>query len=166
MKKIGDLLPQITPTQQRVIETAAAGGEDSALTLFQHTALCQTFLPYRDPGESIREWERSNGHVHLKVTAGEAFHPVTDSFVPVGLPFGPKARIVLMHINQQAMVAQSPVLQVEDTLTSFVRLAQTRYGRAHHSRGQGSAGAALGIDGAPWDAHQHHARDHGQHFDH
>jgi hypothetical protein len=39
----------------------------------------------------------------------------------VGLPFGPKARLVLMHINQQALLAQSPEIEVQDTLTSFVR---------------------------------------------
>jgi hypothetical protein len=113
-----------TPTQQRVIEAASAAGADLALALlYQHSALCQTFLPYRDPGEEVRSWERLNGNVHLEVLAGKAMHPLEERLKPVGLPFGPKARLVLMHINQQALLAQSPDIEVQDTLTRFVRSA-------------------------------------------
>ena len=111
-----------TPAQQRVIEAASLADTDSALSiLYQHSALCQTFLPYRDPGDDARTWERVNGNVHLEVLAGKMLHPVKEQFTPVGLPFGPKARLVLMHINQQALFAQSPEIEVQDTLTSFVR---------------------------------------------
>jgi hypothetical protein len=112
----------LTPIEQRVIDGSIANIDDQA-TLFQHTALCQTFLPYRDPGDDMRQWVRVNGQVKLKVLAGEVADPHTKDFVPVGLPFGPKARIVLMHVNQQAIVAQGPVIEVEDSLTSFVRRA-------------------------------------------
>jgi hypothetical protein len=81
---------------------------------------CQTSLPYRDPGDA-RTWERTNGSVQLEVIAGKAMHPEQCRFVPIGLPFGPKARMVLMHINQQAILAKSPEVEVQDTLTKFVR---------------------------------------------
>ena len=111
-----------TPIQQRGIAAASAGDSDAALSLlYQHSALCQTFLPYRDPGDAARTWERLNGNVRLEVLAGKVLHPREERFVPVGLPFGPKARLVLMHINQQALLAQSPEIKVQDTLTSFVR---------------------------------------------
>lgn len=111
-----------TPAQQRVIEAACLTDEDAALALlYQHSALCQTFLPYRDPGDETRSWERVNGKVHLEVLAGKAMHPVEERLTPVGLPFGPKARLVLMHVNQQALLAQSPEIEVQDSLTGFVR---------------------------------------------
>ena len=44
-------------------------------TVFQHSVLCQTTLPYRDPGEGVRRWERVNGSVHLVINAGMALHP-------------------------------------------------------------------------------------------
>jgi len=28
---------------------------------FQHTAFCQTSLPYRDPGDEMREWQHTSG---------------------------------------------------------------------------------------------------------
>jgi hypothetical protein len=39
----------------------------------------------------------------------------------VPLPFGPKCRLVLMHINQLAILKQSPHIELEDSLTAFVR---------------------------------------------
>lgn len=112
-----------TPIQQRLIAASAANIEQPDLRslLYQHTVFCQTSLPYRDPGEEARTWERLNGDVHLKVLAGEAMHPDQGRLVPVGLPFGPKCRMVLMHINQRALVTESPHIEIEDTLSKFVR---------------------------------------------
>ena len=112
-----------TPIQRRLIDTAALNVEqpDLQTILYQHTVFCQTSLPYRNPGDEARTWERINGDVHLKVLAGEAMHPDKGRLVEVGLPFGPKCRMVLMHINQRALVTESPYVEVEDTLSKFVR---------------------------------------------
>ena len=83
--------------------------------------LCQTCLPYRDPGDEIRSWERTNGRVSLLVSAGKAFHPTTERFVDVGLPYGAKPRLVLYHLNAEALRTQSPVIELEDSLTAFVK---------------------------------------------
>ena len=51
----------------RVIETAAVimtPGEDFPIA-YQHTVLCQTCLPYRDPGREVLNWERDNGFVSM-----------------------------------------------------------------------------------------------------
>jgi hypothetical protein len=61
-----------TPIQKRLIEGAAFPIENPNTPqniLFQHTVLCQTCLPFRNPGDDIRTWERLNGNVHLKVLA-------------------------------------------------------------------------------------------------
>jgi Plasmid encoded RepA protein len=132
---IGDILtPKIlraikrsagpTPIEKRLIDGAVYQMEnpDEAQSLvFQHTVLCQTCLPFRDPGDEARTWERLNGNVHLKVLAGEAMHPEQGCLVPLGLPFGPKARMILMHINQQALQQKSPEIEIQSSLTSFVR---------------------------------------------
>jgi hypothetical protein len=133
---IGDIVPTVkkqikrrqsqasgpTAIQQRLLDAASFSVEqpDLQTLLYQHTVFCQTSLPYRDPGEA-RTWERSNGDVQLEVIAGKAMHPDLGRFVPVGLPFGPKCRLVLMHINQRAIVTESPTIEVEDTLSKFVR---------------------------------------------
>jgi hypothetical protein len=111
--------------EQRIIDGAAQAltGNDGTPRdiLFQHTVLCQTCLPFRDPGDEVRTWERLNGGVGLQVNAGAAFHPEEERFVPLGLPFGPKARLVLMHINQIALQQKTPEIEIQDSLTAFVR---------------------------------------------
>jgi hypothetical protein len=111
-----------SPIHNRLLETAAraAEGQDDQSILYQHSVFCQTCLPYRNPGNNVRVWERANGKAHLRVEAGVALHPQEDRFVELGLPFGPKSRMVLMHINQRAILAQSPVIEVDDSLTRFV----------------------------------------------
>ena len=57
----------------------------------------------------------------LELQAGRAYDGRVDDFVDVGLPFGPKPRLVLYHLNAEALRTQSPVLELEDSLTAFVK---------------------------------------------
>ena len=49
--------------------------QDAAKVLYQHTVLCQTVMPYRDPGPDARLWHRVQGNAHLEIQAGRALHP-------------------------------------------------------------------------------------------
>jgi hypothetical protein len=63
---ISDILPAIvkpetkplTPIQERLVSMPV--GEEDVSILYQHSVLCQTCMPYRDPGEEPRlaayEW--------------------------------------------------------------------------------------------------------------
>jgi hypothetical protein len=121
------LLKQITgPTaiEQRLIDASVFDLENPDFQrsiLYQLTTFCQTCLPHRNPGDDVRVWERTNGNAALRLKAGEAMHPDTNKFVNIGLPFGPKCRLVLMHLNQIAKLKQSPIVEVGDSLTDFVR---------------------------------------------
>ena len=126
-------LPKLnTIIVDRVIDTAgllAESTEKQPIT-FQHSILCQTCLPYRDPGEDVRTWERLNGDAHLEVIAGKAMHPEQGRLVPLGLPFGPKPRLVLAHVNAEALRTDSPEIEIEDSLSAFVkRLKLASHGR-------------------------------------
>jgi hypothetical protein len=117
-------LPAMTPPsriQQRLIRSAVeieAGDQDAIL--FQHTVFCQIGLPYRNPGDVTRVWDRENGRAALRVKAGEAHHP-ENGWVELGLPFGPKPRLILAYLNAEALRTSSPVVEVEDSLTAFAR---------------------------------------------
>jgi hypothetical protein len=116
----GNLKPKKTARiVERLLELPATEGDESIV--YQHSVLCQTCLPYRDPGDTVRTWERANGRVNLVVAAGQAFHPQLERFIDVGLPFGPKPRLVLYHLNAEALRTQSPQIELEDSLTKFVK---------------------------------------------
>lgn len=127
-----DLFPLLThslppiksPSQvkRRLRESAVAiDADDPDCIVYQHTVLCQTCLPYRNPGEAVRRWQRSQGSARLEVEAGRALDPERDEFVDVGLPFGPKPRLILAHLNAEAIRRQSPLIDVGESLSAFVK---------------------------------------------
>ena len=71
------LLPkQNTIIQDRLIETAGLLAEsDKQAVTFQHSILCQTCLPYRDPGHDVRTMGTAERDALPEVEAGEAMHP-------------------------------------------------------------------------------------------
>jgi len=117
----------LTPVSRRRIESSAEMLEAPAERIaFQHTVLCQTALPYRDPGDDVREWERQQGAVSLQVYAGVAHNPATRRFVKLGLPYGSRPRLILTHLNSEALRTRSPRIDVERSLTAFIRRIQDR----------------------------------------
>jgi hypothetical protein len=117
---------ELTPVKRRLLEAAPEEGELS----FQHSVLCQTGMPYRDPGDCVREWERTQGFASLLIEAGRARHPRTNEWIKVGLPWGPKPRLILAHLNAEALRQRSPEIEVETSLSAFVtRIRGFRHGR-------------------------------------
>lgn len=120
-----DILPAIvkpewrplTPIQERLL----APLPDDDEIVYQHSVLCQTSMPYRNPGEAVRVWQRKNGRIRMELLGGRVLDPNIDEVVDVGLPFGPKPRLVLYHLNAEAIRTQSPIIEMEDSLTAFVK---------------------------------------------
>ena len=116
---------RLSPVKRRMIESSVqirAGLLEEII--YQHSVFCQTVLPYRDPGPDVRKWEREQGRVRLQITAGEVDDKRNRKFVPVGLPFGPTARLILTHLNTQALRTRERVIDVQDSLTAFARRLQ------------------------------------------
>jgi hypothetical protein len=89
--------------------------------VFQHSILCQTFLPYKNPGDEVRDVQKRQGRAVLSLEAGSIFNPHTESFEKVGLPYGAKARLILSYISTQAVRQQNPVVDVENSMTAFIK---------------------------------------------
>jgi hypothetical protein len=125
-------IPKAHPT---VIEArlAAAAVEPSSpqKPLYLDSTFCQIYFPHRDPGEE-RVVRRENGNLTMELAAGKIIMPgygIND--IRLGLPWGPKARVILMYLSQRALLTHNPVINVEENLSTFVHLAlkQASYGR-------------------------------------
>lgn len=57
----------------------------------------------------------------LNVQPGSLTDPKTGNWVRQGVPYGPKARLVQLHICTRALRQKSPVVEMEDNMTSFIR---------------------------------------------
>lgn len=123
-----------TLIQRRLIETSGLLTDAPEEIAYQHSILCQTGLPYRNPGDGVREWQREQGNASLMVEAGQAKDMESGQWVKLGLPWGPKARLILMHLNSEAIRTKSPEVDVGDSLTAFVkRIGLTTDGRTIRS---------------------------------
>jgi len=89
--------------------------------LYNHAVLCSTSLPYRNPGDEVRRWGRTSGRASLLLEAGSIPDPKGSGWRQVGLPYGPRARLVLLHLCSLAVKTQSPVVEVERSFTAFAR---------------------------------------------
>ncbi len=111
----------LTRHQEKLVDASTLIRSEPPQRLdFLHTIQCQLGLPYRNPGDHVREWDRKQGNASLRIEAGSAIDP-TGNFVHVGLPYGEKPRLVLIHLASEAVRNGNPVVDVEDTMTSFAR---------------------------------------------
>ena len=88
--------------------------------LYNHAVLCSVGLPYRNQGPECRTFTRTSGTTSLRLEAGAVPTPAGD-FEEVGLPYGPRARLLLLHLCSEAVKNQSPIIEVEDSFTAFAR---------------------------------------------
>jgi len=125
-EKMKDKKPShLTLVEKRSLEASISiASEIREKIAYQHTVLCQTCMPYRNPGNDVFRWERRQGDVQLLISAGEVIDPSTERYAKIGLPFGPKARLILAHLNAEALRTGSPEIETERSLTAFVRRLQ------------------------------------------
>jgi hypothetical protein len=113
-------LDKLTPVEFRRFEASLEIVENPAEEIaYQHTVFCQTCLPYKHVEQ--RTWERRQGAVFLRVEAGAVRKPGGREYLEVGLPYGSRPRLILAHLNRQAILYGSPRIDVEGSLTGFIR---------------------------------------------
>ena len=89
---------------------------------FLHTGLAQTSLPHSRPKLNSEPWMRSSGRFRLIVSPGV----VTDEQDPtkpryVGVPYGSKARLILIYLQTEAVKSSSRTVSLGPNLSSFMR---------------------------------------------
>ncbi len=112
----------LTRREERLVEASAAiRGTPPERINFLHAVQCQCGIPYKNPGDAVREWDRRQGAASLRIEAGSAIDPRTGEFTRLGLPYGEKPRLVLIHLATEAVRTGSPVVDVEESMTAFAR---------------------------------------------
>ncbi len=93
-------------------------GEDFEKT-YNHSLLCSVNLPYRNPGDT-RSLTVSSGAVSLYLEAGSL--PARDgTWKPVGLPYGARARLLMLHLCSEAIRQRKPRVEVQKSFTAFAK---------------------------------------------
>lgn len=118
-----DQLRQLPRDQRRRAETqhllTEGKGADRESLRHIHSVLAICSLPYKSTPE--RTWERTQGQMKLKITAGELMNPNTGDWEQQTLPYGSRARLILMHLSSQAILHKRPDIEIESSLSGFMR---------------------------------------------
>jgi hypothetical protein len=85
-----------------------------------HSVLAIASLPYRRLPPGTQHFARKQGRMAIDVAAGRLRDPV-GNLVEQPIPFGPKARLILMHLCSEAIRQKSPTIDLAETFTAFVR---------------------------------------------
>lgn len=85
-----------------------------------HSVLAMCSLPYTRQPVEVREYERRHGRMSLVVESGKLQGP-DGKWVLQPLPHGSRARLLLLHLCSEAIRQKSPTIQIEDSLTAFIR---------------------------------------------
>ena len=115
------LLKGLPRKQQKIVDAVCSQDQDEKQKItFSHSTMCQTSLPFKNMGEQ-RKWVSKNGLSVVQLEAGSVLHPEKDEFIELGLPYGTKPRLMLMHLNQQAILTGKAEIEVENTLGAFIK---------------------------------------------
>ena len=95
---------------------------DDREMLFQSAAMCHVFFPRREPNLSPSEtWEQRSGKFVLYITPQPFPDPVTGEKMFSGLPYGPKARVLLANLNTIAIQKQTRTIEIANNPAKFLK---------------------------------------------
>ena len=103
---------------QHILQEQGGGERDNLRHIHSVLAICS--LPYTRQPMHVREWQRKQGRMSLVVSAGKLMSP-DEKWVDQPLPYGSRARLLLLHTCSEAIRQNSPVVQIEDSLSGFIR---------------------------------------------
>lgn len=110
----------LTKRERDLIATGLSIAEnepDNNDLTFMHSIMCQVGLP-RSKVDGY-EFERVCGGVGLYVRAGKLWDG--KQFVQQPLPYGPMPRLVMAHLNTEALRQKSPEIAVGDSASDFLK---------------------------------------------
>ena len=103
-----------------VIEAAAAylANEDSEIG-FVYSGWAQAALPHkRLPDDAV--WQIRTDHVTLMVAPGHR-SPPSGNPIPIGVPFGSRARLILLYLQSEALRIQSREIELGRSLNAWLK---------------------------------------------
>ena len=141
-------------TTRHALEEQGGGSRDRLRHIHSVLAMCS--LPYTRQPAHVREWQRTQGKMSLMVTAGKLISPEDGTWVEQPLPYGSRARLLLLHTCSEAIRQNSPVVEIEDSLSGFIRgmgfaVTGGKYGTLTSFKQQINALAACNMKIGVWD---------------
>ena len=114
-KRERERLSRLAETTHKIL-SALPEAEDLS---FLHSGLCQTSLPHSRPLHNHSIWRRTSGKFTLSISPGAIARPGAPDDGYVGVPFGAKARLILIHLQTEGL--RSRTVNLGPSLSAFMR---------------------------------------------
>ncbi|QRG10284.1 hypothetical protein EZH22_31275 (plasmid) [Xanthobacter dioxanivorans] len=85
-----------------------------------HSVIAVCGMPYDRPPPEVRRFEKQQGNMSLLIQAGELTGK-DQQWVQQPLPFGPKARLIMIYLCSEAIRQKNPTIEIADSLSGFIR---------------------------------------------
>ena len=86
---------------------------------YLHSGFCQAALPHREPKLANEPWVRRNGAYQLVIRPG--ILPLRDKIIQVGVPYGTKARLIMIYFQTEAVRSRSQVVDLGPTMAFWLK---------------------------------------------
>jgi hypothetical protein len=106
--------------RRRIEITSTMMGDDGTDPGFLHSAMCMVSLPAKKPAADMDAWTRENGRVSLTVIPG-IFKAPGRPLERIGVPYGARARLLLMYLQSEAVRTKQPVISMGGSLSEWMR---------------------------------------------
>ncbi|MDO9712829.1 replication protein RepA, partial [Paracraurococcus lichenis] len=108
-----------TDINQHVVEAAAGYmADESAAIGFLYSGWCQAALPHRRLPDDA-PWQISSEHVTLAVEPGRR-RDGSGNLVPVGVPYGSRARLIMLYLQTEALRTNSRDIPLGSSLRHWL----------------------------------------------
>jgi hypothetical protein len=122
-----EALKKVDPAERHLVRVAAdiLAEDDDAIGV-TYSGFCQASLPHKKlPAE--KEWIRQSERLTLMIEPGRLIKPGTAEGEFVGVPYGSRARLILLYLQTQALRSRSRDVELGKSMREWLR----RMGIAH-----------------------------------
>jgi hypothetical protein len=116
----GDAAPAEPRERRRQGWAAEMAGRDGEEVSFLHAGFCMAALPHRCPRNDCEPWIRANGRFKLAVWPGRMLR-ADGGWAEVGVPYGTKARLILLYLMTAAIQTRSRCVPMERSMSAWLR---------------------------------------------
>ena len=114
-------MKKVDPTERHLVRIAAdiLAEDDDAIGV-TYSGFCQASLPHKKlPAE--KEWIRRSERLTLMIEPGRLIKPGTNEGEFVGVPFGSRARLILLYLQTQALRSRSREVELGRSMREWLR---------------------------------------------
>lgn len=130
-----DTARKLVPLEEKRLVDLAADvlTEDRVAAGFTYSGFCMASLPHRSLPDD-RQWVRKSDDFSLIIEPGKLFRHGDEEGTLYGVPFGPRARVILLYLQSEAVKTNSREVELGSSMRQWLeRMGIERGGKTYRA---------------------------------